>query len=118
MKQNLVDTYEIIEGAIDEAIIRQKFNLKMHDYLKSNKFTKDELDEILNSPSVETIKTTSVDVGEYIEGGSDNKHKQLREVYGHLSKPLARKIKIYFDSILEDIITYKNKKGKRSKKNK
>jgi len=113
INQKLVDIYDIIEGAVDEAIVRQKFNLNLYDYLKQNKFTKDELDEILNSSSVNTIKDTSVDLAEYIEGGSDDIHKQLREAYGYLSKPLARKVKIYIDGIIEDVIKYKNTKGKR-----
>lgn len=116
MNQKLVDIYDIIEGAIDEAIVRQKFNLNLYDYLKQNKFTKDELDEILNSSSVSTIKDTSVDLAEYIEGGSDDIHKQLREAYGYLSKPLARKIKNYIDGIVDDVVRYKNTKGKRIRK--
>lgn len=116
MNQKLSDIYDIIEGAVDEAIIRQKFNLNLFNYLKDNKFTKDELEEILSSSSVKTIKDTSSDLAEYIEGGSDEMHKQLREAYGYISKPLARKIKNYLDTIVFDINEYKNEKGKRYKK--
>lgn len=111
--QKLAEIYDIIEGAVDDAIVRQKFNLRLYDYLKDNKFTKDEIDQILNSSPVSTIKTTSTDLGEYIEGGSDNEHKLLREAYGYLPKPLARKVKNYIDGIVEDVIKYKNTKGKR-----
>lgn len=116
MKQKLKEIYDIIEGAVDEAIIRQKFNLRLYDYLKENKFTKDELDQILHSSSVDNIKTTSLDLSDYLEGGSDEVHKQLREAYGFVSKPIARKIKIYLDGIIDDVIKYKNDKGKRVRK--
>lgn len=116
MNQKLADIYDIIESAVDDAIVRQKFNLNLYNYLKDNKLTKDELEELLNSPSIVTIKTTSIDLEEYIQGGSDNMHKQLREAYGYLSKPLARKIKIYIDDIFKDIVKYKTSKGKRIRK--
>jgi len=116
--QKLAEIYDIIEGAVDDAIVRQKFNLRLYDYLRANKFTKDELNQLLNSSPVNTIKTTSADLREYIEGGSDNEHKQLREAYGYLSKPLARKLKIYIDGIVEDVIKYKNTKGKGKKNQK
>jgi len=116
MNQKLFDIYEIIESAVDQAVIRQKFNLDLYNYLKENKFTKEELEELLQSPSVTTLKTTSIDLSDYIEGGSDEMHKQLREAYGYLSKPLARKVQIYLDGILGDVIRYKNDKGKRLRK--
>lgn len=118
MNQKLSEIYDIIESAIDEAIFNQKFNLKLYDYLKSNKLTKDELNEILNSSSIYSVKTTSIDLTEYIEGGSDNNHKQLREAYGYLSKPIARKVVNYLDNIIEDVVKYKNQKGKRTKQSK
>lgn len=116
MNHRLFDIYEIIESAVDQAFVRQKFNLNLYNYLKENKFTKNELEEILNSSSIDTIKTVSTDLSEYIEGGSDEMHKQIREAYGYLSKPLARKVQSYLDSILEDVIKYKNDKGKRFRK--
>ena len=44
------------------------------------------------------------DLEDYLEGGSDDLHKQLREGYGHLGKPEARKIKDYLNKILEDVM--------------
>ena len=37
---------------------------------------------------------------------NDNDHKQLREGYGHIPKPQARKIKDYLYAILEDAWKY------------
>jgi hypothetical protein len=36
-----------------------------------------------------------MDLDDYLEGGSDEIHKQLREGYGHIPKPQARKIRNY-----------------------
>lgn len=116
MKQNLADIYNIIESAIDNAFLKQNLKLKLYDYLKENKYTKDDLDDILNSSCIDTLIFTSKELNEYIEGGSDNAHKQLREAYGHISKPIARKIKIYLDDIYNDVVRYKNDKGKRFRK--
>ena len=37
-----------------------------------------------------------MDLDEYLKGGQDSEHKQLREGYGYIPKPQARKIKEYF----------------------
>jgi hypothetical protein len=116
MKQKLADVYNLIEGALDDAFLRQNLNLKLYDYLKQNNYTKEDLLEILESPCVHSITDVSSELSEYIHGGSDSEHKQLREAYGYLSKPLARKVKIYLDEIVNDVIRFKNDKGKRSKK--
>ena len=50
-------------------------------------------------------------------GGSDNDHTELREAYGHIPKPQARKIKAYLYTILEDAWRYQRdrKPGRRRK---
>jgi hypothetical protein len=116
MKQKLAEVYNLIEGAVDDAFLKQNLNLKLYEYLKQNNFSKDDLGEILHSPSVTNISSTSSDLADYIEGGSDDDHKQLREAYGYLSKPLARKVKIYLDGMVDDVIRCRNDKGKRIKK--
>jgi hypothetical protein len=112
MKQKLAEVYVLIEGAVDDAFLRQNLNLRLYDYLKQNNFTRDDLGEILDSSSANSISSISSELSDYLEGGSDNEHKQLREAYGYLSKPLARKVKIYLDSILDDVVRYRNDKGK------
>jgi hypothetical protein len=53
---------------------------------------------------------------DYLKGGD----KQLREAYGHIPKPQARKIKKYLSGILEDALRYSNdrKPGRRKKQSK
>ena len=58
-----------------------------------------------------------MDLEDYLEGGNDAEHKQLREGYGHLGKPEARKIKNYLYGILQDAWRYEQEKkpGRRRK---
>ena len=60
------------------------------------------------------------DLSEYIKGGKDNNHQVLREAYGHLGKPNARKIRDYFNRILEDAQRYEKerRRGRRKTKTK
>ena len=60
------------------------------------------------------------DLNGYIKGGKDNEHQLLREAYGHLGKPTARKIRDYFTVILEDAQRYEKerRRGRRKTKTK
>ena len=51
-----------------------------------------------------------------MEGGNDSQHKQLREGYGHLGKPEARKIRNYLYEILQDAWKYEQEKKPRKEK--
>ena len=119
MEQNLIDIYDLIEHAIDNAFGGQ-MNLKFYDYLKSNKIKKHEIDVFIESTTANELSDITTDLDEYIKGGADNDHKQLREGYGHIPKPQARKIKNYLYSILEDAWRYSDdrKPGRRKKQSK
>ena len=56
----------------------------------------------------------------FVKGGKDSEHQILREAYGHLGKPKARKIKDYFNVILEDAKRYEKerRRGRRKTKTK
>jgi len=111
------EVYSIVEKAVDYVFVNGKFTLNFYDYLKSNKATKKQVQEFIESPTAASINDTIMDLDEYLEGGSDKEHKQLREAYGHLSKPYARKIRNYLYKILEDSWKYeKEKKPGRKKK--
>lgn len=107
---------EVLEKTIDYAF-DGKYMLNMYEYLKSNKATKIFVEEFLMSSTASEIKLLILDLEGFLEGGSDSKHRQLREGYGYLSKPEARKIKNYLISLLEDVEKYKNDKspGRRKK---
>ena len=106
------ELYDIVEKTIDYAF-EGKFMLNMYEYLKSEKATKILVEEFLESSSVKEINSIILDLEDYLEGGSDDVHKQLREGYGHLGKPDARKIKNYLKSLIEDAQKYKDEKRPR-----
>ena len=56
------------------------------------------------------------ELDEYIKGGNDSSHKQLREAYHHIPKPQARKIRNYLTCILEDAVRYSNDKRRGRKR--
>ncbi len=113
------EMYSIVENTIDYAF-KGKQMLNMYDYLKSNKATKRDVQEFIESSVAREIQLLIMDLEDYIEGGNDEQHKQLREGYGHLGKPEARKIKDYLLSILEDAWKYEQEKrtGRRRKSSK
>ncbi len=119
MEQNLIDIYDLIEHAIDNAFEGQ-MNLKFYDYLKTTKTKKHEIDHFIESSTAAELSELTMDLDEYLAGGSDNEHKQIREGYGHIPKPQARKIKKYLYGILEDAWRYSSdrKPGRRKKQSK
>ena len=119
MEQNLIDIYDLIEHAIDNAFEGQ-MNLKFYNYLKDNKIKKHEIDAFIESTVAWEISEITMDLDEYLKGGQDSEHKQLREGYGHIPKPQARKIKEYLYGILEDAWRYSHDRrpGRRKKQSK
>ena len=119
MEQNLIDIYDLVEHAIDNAFEGQ-MNLKFYDYLKDNKTKKHEIDSFITSSTTKELNDTIVELDEYLKGGADNEHKQLREGYGHIPKPEARKIRNYLQSFIDDAERYSNDRrpGRRKKQSK
>jgi hypothetical protein len=119
MKTALNEICNDVEKSIDFAF-NGKFVLKFYDYLKTKDIKRIEVEEFINSSTAENILSIVSDLDVYLEGGSDNLHKQLREAYGHIPKPTARKIKDYLNSILTDAKKYHYDKrpGRRKKQSK
>jgi len=119
MKDDFENVYDMIEHAIELAF-DGKMTLKFYDYLKYRKTKKYEVDSFIESSTAAEISDQVLELEEYIKGGSDNDHKQLREAYHHIPKPQARKIKNYFCSILEDAVRYHHDRrpGRRKKPSK
>ena len=107
MKEDFENVYDMIEHAI-ELSFEGKMQLKFYEFLKYRKTTKAEVDAFLQSSTAKELADEVVELQEYIKGGKDNIHQQLREAYGHISKPQARKIKAYLGGILEDAVRYSN----------
>jgi len=119
MDNNFHEVYTDVEKAIDYAFNGQ-FVLKFYDYLKVRGTRKVEVDEFIKSTTASEISNLVIDLDDYLEGGTDEMHKQLREGYGHIPKPQARKIKNYLYGILEDARKYSHDKrpGRRKKQTK
>ena len=119
MKDDFENVYDMLEHAIEYAF-EGKMQLKFYEFLKYRKTTKAEVDAFLRSSTAKELADEVLELQEYIKGGKDNLHQQLREAYGHISKPQARKIKTYLGGILEDAVRYSNdrKPGRRKKKSK
>ena len=111
------EIYQTVEQSIDYAF-DHKFFLNMYEYLKSKKIRKIDAKEFINSTTGKELQDLIVDLEDYIEGGNDSAHKQLREAYGHLGKPEARKIKNYLQGILDDARRYGQERQSRKRKSK
>ncbi len=111
------EVYEIIEQSIDVAFEQHKFQLKFYDYLRVINAKRKDVDEFIVSSTSKEIKDLVLELDEYLKGGQDNEHKQLREAYGHIPKPQARKIKQFLESILADAerYSYDRRPGRRKK---
>tara|TARA_R110000868_G_scaffold6275_8_gene35776 strand:- start:965 stop:1300 length:336 start_codon:yes stop_codon:yes gene_type:complete len=109
----MVEVYCDVEKAIDFAF-DGKFVLKFYDYLRIRKTLRREVKEFIESSTASNLSEIVTDLDLYLKGGN----QQLREAYGHLSKPQARKIRNYLYNILEDAWTYNSEKRKRRSKNK
>ena len=117
MKDDFENVYDLIEHAIDYAFEKGKFQLNFYEFLKYRKTTKTEVDAFISSSTAAELSDLVLELEEYIKGGKDSNHKQLREAYHHISKPQARKIKNYLYSILEDAWRYSRDRrpGRRKK---
>ena len=111
--------YELIESAVDAAFEQDLFLLKCYHYLKYNKVKRREIQEFIDSVSAKNLALTISDLDAFLKGGRDNEHKQLKEAYGHLGKPKARKIRNYLHDILKDAKQYEiDRKPGRKKRSK
>ena len=93
MRDDFENVYDMLEHAIEYAF-EGKMQLKFYEFLKYRKTTKAEVDAFLKSSTAKEIADEVLELKEYIKGGNDSDHKQLREAYHHIPKPKARKIKV------------------------
>ena len=120
MRDDFENVYDMTEHAIDYAFFKGRMQLKFYEFLKYRKTTKAEVDSFIESSTAAELSQIVLQLEEYIKGGNDTNHKQLREGYGHIPKPQARKIRNYLYSILEDAWRYSRDRrpGRRKKSSK
>ncbi len=116
-KPNTDDIYDLAERALDIAILEKKFLFKLYPLLEHSKATRKVTLEFLESSTARAIEDTAHDLEEYIKGGKDAEHTQIREAYHFLSKPEARKIVKYLRGIIDDAKRYEwdHRPGRRKK---
>jgi len=119
MENTIHEVYGDVEKAIDYAF-KGQFVLNFYDYLKIRGTKRVEVEEFIGSATANELSNLVTDLDDYLEGGQDEMHKQLREAYGHIPKPQARKIRNYLYKILEDAWKYSHDRrpGRRKKETK
>lgn len=119
MEDEIVTLQYDVEKAIDFAF-QGKFILNFYQYLQSNNAKRRHAEKFIDSATAASINSLILELDEYLQGGQDPEHKLLREAYGHIPKPQARKIKEYLYGILQDAWRYSHDKrpGRRKKSNK
>ena len=115
MSQNFEEVYYVLEESLELAF-KGQFVVKLYEYFQSRGVTKVEADQFLKSSTFHEIASVVTELTEYLKGGKDSNHQQLREAYHHIPKPQARKIRDYFACILEDAVQYSNDKRRGRKR--
>ena len=115
MSNNFEEVYYVLEEALELAF-KGHFSIKLYEYFQVRGVTKVEADQFLKSSTANEIGSLIVELGEYIKGGKDSNHQQLREAYHHIPKPQARKIRDYLACILEDAVRYSDDKRRGRKR--
>ena len=105
MSQNFEEVYYVLEESLELAF-KGQFVVKLYEYFQSRGVTKVEADQFLKSSTFHEIASVVTELTEYLKGGKDSNHQQLREAYHHIPKPQARKIRDYFACIVEDAVRY------------
>ena len=115
MSNNFEEVYYVLEEALELAF-QGKFVVRLYDYFQSRGVTKAEADQFLNSSTAKELADEVNELDEYIKGGKDIQHQQLREAYHHIPKPQARKIRDYLACLLEDAVRYSDDKRRGRKR--
>ena len=115
MSNNFEEVYYVLEEALELAF-QGKFVVKLYEYFQSRGVTKQEADQFLRSSTAKELADEVIELDEYIKGGKDSNHQQLREAYHHIPKPQARKIRDYLTCILQDAVRYSDDKRRGRKR--
>jgi hypothetical protein len=108
MKTNSDEIYNIVNTAIDAAVTSEKYQLNFYSFLKGENIKRQEIKSFIDSSLVSQIRDEISHLNLYLDGGPDV--ADLREVYGWMGKPRARKYKEYLMKIIEDAEKYEVEK--------
>ena len=109
---NPEELYTIIDRAIDEAMINGRFLFNMKSYLTGNKWTRKQTKELIDSSSMTEVTQIVDELSQYIA-----RDKYMSEAYSNIPKPQARKIRKYFETVINDAkVYYENRRPGRPRK--
>tara|TARA_B100000700_G_scaffold64618_1_gene71312 strand:+ start:6693 stop:7046 length:354 start_codon:yes stop_codon:yes gene_type:complete len=112
MDPNSEELYTIIDRAIDEAMLNGRFLFNMKTYLTAGKWTRKQVGELIDSSSMDELTQVVDELSQYIA-----RDKYMSEAYDNVPKPQARKIRKYFQSLIDDAKEYyDNRKPGRPRK--
>ena len=98
-----MDIYVAVDKAIDEVFKNDRYVLNLYKLATTLRLKRDDMSEFLHSSVAGELKNLVLELDEYLKGGRDSHHQQLREAYGHISKPKARKIRNYLYGMIQDL---------------
>jgi hypothetical protein len=101
-----LDIYVAVDKAIDEVFKNDRYVLNLYKLATTLRLKRDDMSEFLHSSVAGELKNLVLELDEYLKGGRDSHHQQLREAYGHISKPKARKIRNYLYGMIQDAYRY------------
>jgi hypothetical protein len=102
------EIYDIINIAIDDAFIKEKYQLNFFQFLKGQNFKRKEVISFIDSSLFVAILHQIEELDLYLNGG--DRAIYVRESYSWMGKPRARKIKEYLQTILDDAKRYEQSK--------
>ena len=109
MKRN-DDVYDIVNKAIDIAFTQQKYNLNFYEYLRSEKYNKEEIIQF-NTSSLYTAMNHQVEeLDIYLNGGE--KYDFIKEAYNWMGKLRIQKLRDYLKNIMEDAKKFERSKNR------
>jgi len=101
-----MDIYAAVDKAIDEVFKNDRYVLNLYQFAKSLRLKREEMTKFLHSSVAQELKELVLQLDEYLKGGRDSHHEQLRQAYGHIPKPKARKIRNYLYGMIQDAYRY------------
>ena len=101
-----MDIYVAVDKAIDEVFKNDRYVLNLYQLATGLRLKRKDMSEFLHSSVAGELKNLVLELDEYLKGGRDSHHQQLREAYGHISKPKARKIRNYLYGMIQDAYRY------------
>ena len=105
-----MDIYAAVDKAIDEVFKNDRYVLNLYQLATTLRLKRDDMSEFLHSSVAGELKNLVLELDEYLKGGRDSHHQQLREAYGHIPKPKARKIRNYLYGMIQDAYRYERER--------